>query len=194
MELIGFKSFDELLAYNCSPVLLGMKPANLISFPHGDDVAEAEFNKIINSYNKDFAERGIIFRKLCYCNKRILLLVYKKTELEKIIQDEGYQACLIATGYPKGVSLERSLDILEEHLQKTGSFPHEIGVFLGYPLEDILGFIINRGQNCKYSGYWKVYGDTNAAKNLFTLYERCRDVLSAKVAEGIPLHMAVGMC
>lgn len=31
MKLFGFTSFDELLAYNCAPVLAGIKPANLLS-------------------------------------------------------------------------------------------------------------------------------------------------------------------
>lgn len=193
MNLIGYSSFDELLAYNCSPVLLGIKPSNLISFPHGDAVAEKEFDDIVASYNEKFATQEIIFKKLCYCNKRILLLVYKEKEIEKIIQDDGYQACLVAMGYPKDVSVAKSLAILQEHLQAVEEFPHEIGVFLGYPLEDILGFIINRGQNCKYSGYWKVYGDVKAAQKLFALYEYCRDTLLQKVAAGIPLHTAVSM-
>ena len=193
MTLSGFMNFDELLAFHCSPVFVGLKPANLVSLPHGDRVAEQEVDALVAAYNAKFAAQQITFRKLCYCEKRLLILVYNKAELEKILQNAGYQACLVAMGYRKEASLEEQLELLEEHLQRKGAFPHEIGVFLGYPLEDILGFIINGGKNCKYSGYWKVYGDVTAARRLFELYERCSTALLQKVAAGIPLQKAVAM-
>ena len=193
MTLSGFMNFDELLAFHCSPVFVGVKPANLVSLPHGGQVAEQEVAALVSSYNEKFAAQQIVFRKLCYCGKRILILVYNKDKLEEILHDTGYEACLIAMGYRKGASLEEHLLLLEEHLQREGAFPHEIGVFLGYPLEDILGFIINGGKNCKYSGYWKVYGDVTAARRLFELYERCSAALLQKVAAGIPLQNAVSM-
>ncbi len=193
MTLSGFMNFDELLAFHCSPVFVGIKPANLVSLPHGDQVAEQEITALVSAYNEKFAAQHIIFRKLCYCKKRFLILVYNKEKLEAILQDAGYQACLVAMGYRKDAPLEEQLELLEEHLQRNGAFPHEIGVFLGYPLEDILGFIINGGKNCKYSGYWKVYGDVTAARRLFDLYERCSAALLQKVAAGIPLQNAVSM-
>lgn len=42
-------------------------------------------------------------------------------------------------------------------------FPHEMGILLGYPVEDVEGFIINNGKNELYTGYWKVYD--NLTKN-----------------------------
>ena len=193
MTLSGFMNFDELLAFHCSPVFVGLKPANLVSLPHGGSVQETEVGELVRSYNEKFADQKIIFRRLCYCEKRLLILVYNKEKLEAILQDAGYQACLVAMGYRKEASLEEQLAVLEEHLQSKDGFPHEIGVFLGYPLEDILGFIINGGKNCKYSGYWKVYGDVSAARRLFELYERCSNALLQKVAAGIPLQNAVSM-
>ena len=48
-----------------------------------------------------------------------------------------------------------------------GKFPHEIGLFLSYPPEDVLGFILNKACNHKCIGCWKVYGDEQAAKTSF---------------------------
>ena len=53
---------------------------------------------------------------------------------------------------------------------------HEIGVFLDYPLEDVVGFIENAGQNYKCSGCWKVYCNECEAVKLFARYKKCRDV------------------
>ncbi len=54
-----------------------------------------------------------------------------------------------------------------------GAFPHEIGLFLGYPSEDVLGFIRNRAGNSKMTGAWKVYGDKEKAERIFEKYRKC---------------------
>ena len=41
-----------------------------------------------------------------------------------------------------------------------------MGIFLGYPVDDVAGFINHCGNNCKACGQWKVYGDVEYAKNL----------------------------
>ena len=48
---------------------------------------------------------------------------------------------------------------LIERLQNREDFPHEIGLFLSYPPEDVQGFIDNRAHNYKRICAWKVYGD-----------------------------------
>lgn len=189
MELYGFKNFDELIAFHCAPVLMGQKVANMISLKNSNnDSAET----IVSNYNKEFNQQDIFFRKLCCCSKRSLLLVYNKKQLEDLLQEKGYRAYLTAAGYEMSNTLEDDLQTLEQRLQLEKTFPHEIGVFLGYPLEDVLGFVLNKGSNCKYSGYWKVYGNVSEAQKLFATYEKCRDYILQKLTEGKPLHLAAG--
>ena len=38
------------------------------------------------------------------------------------------------------------------------------------------GFMEQKGQNCKCSGYWKVYGDEQEAKRQFARFEKCTHV------------------
>ena len=61
-------------------------------------------------------------------------------------------------------------------------FPHEIGLFLGYPPEDVEGFCRYQGQNYKLCGRWKVYGDREAACRRFQRYDHCRDALCRRLA------------
>ena len=44
------------------------------------------------------------------------------------------------------VALNRCIVKLIGRLQENEGFPHEIGLFLGYPPEDVLGFIENKGE------------------------------------------------
>ena len=59
-----------------------------------------------------------------------------------------------------------------------------IGLFLGYPPEDVCGFIENKADACKCVGCWKVYGDEDAAKKLFAKYKKCTDVYCTLFANG----------
>ena len=73
---------------------------------------------------------------------------------------------------------EEALVHLIERLSELedGGFPHEIGIFLDYPLGDVIGFIENAGRNFKCSGCWKVYCNECEAVKLFAKYKKCRDV------------------
>ena len=68
------------------------------------------------------------------------------------------------------------LERLRERLLSNEGFPHEIGLFLGYPFADVIGYIQNAGKNSKCTGYWQVYGDEQAAMRKFTAYRKCREV------------------
>lgn len=63
------------------------------------------------------------------------------------------------------------LEQLRTRLHGSEEFPHEIGVFLGYPLNDVLGFIKYHGSNCKGMGDWKVYGDLGEAQKTFAKFK-----------------------
>lgn len=59
----------------------------------------------------------------------------------------------------------------------TLEFPHEIGVFLGYPLSDVRGFLEDEGRNCAYVGYWKVYDNVHSKIRLFQRYDEHRELV-----------------
>ena len=64
---------------------------------------------------------------------------------------------------------------LMRRLRMDGEFPHEIGLFLSYPPEDVRGFIENRAANYKLVGTWKVYGDVDKARETFKRYRDCTE-------------------
>ena len=56
---------------------------------------------------------------------------------------------------------------------ESGEFPHEVGLFLSYPPEDVAGFIANNARRCKCAGLWKVYGDEKRARRMFHAFKAC---------------------
>ena len=105
---------------------------------------------------------------------RVLLYVYRPKKLEDDIKNEAARDILEKRGYQcekPGMCVTRLMKLLREG----GEFPHEIGLFLGYPPEYVEGFIEN-SHECKMSGFWKVYGDVHSAELLFNKYKKCTKV------------------
>ena len=67
---------------------------------------------------------------------------------------------------------------------ESGDFPHEVGLFLSYPPEDVKGFIENRAANAKCTGVWKVYGDERQARQTFAKYKKCTQVYCERWQSG----------
>lgn len=174
------KGLTRLLAAHCAPVLCHQKAANLV----------AARGELLEYIPDTLAGSGISWAKLCGCRKYCHLLFYDEERLEGYLAGEGHESFLKRYGYGKEGLLEK-LELLgkryEAYQKRGGSFPHEIGLFLEYPLEDIEGFIVHQGKHALESGYWKVYGDVERAREVFALYDRLRQMLTAMVAAGLSL-------
>ena len=83
--------------------------------------------------------------------------------------------------------MNRCIVQLVKKLRSESSFPHEIGLFLGYPPEDVCGFIENKAEDCKCVGCWKVYGDADKAQLLFDKYKKCTQLCRSLFAKGCTL-------
>ncbi|WP_101772434.1 DUF3793 family protein [Peptostreptococcus faecalis] len=174
------EKFESILAYFCSPALLNKKVSNLVSVSK-KDIPEIEKN--ITHYNKLLEKYSITIESICECGERNLLLVYKQTLLQKHLKDENVLSVLERCGYKKSRSLDYYVNVLKMRM-KNSKFPHEIGVFLGYPIQDVEEFINKKGQDYKYCGYWKVYSDIEEAKSLFDLYDKMRVFMMDKLNSG----------
>ena len=175
--------FEKALVYHCSPTLCGLKPANLLSlskdeYPHLPQLAAA--------YARLLEDKGIRLTILCSCGCRWLLLVYHQSMLAAQLKQPAVVRLLAQAGYPVEApfSLEQLLRCLSRRLRQSEGFPHEIGVFLGYPLEDVIGFCRHKGEGCKLCGYWKVYGDAEAASRLFDRLSRVCHAVTKRIEQG----------
>lgn len=171
-------SLEKALVYHCAPALAGIKPSNLANclLSRYPDCHEeiSELNRILNG-------KGIYFKPLFECKRRVLLLVYRSSCLEKHLQDQEIQAYLHSIGYPPSGSLDETLVHLGKRIAESSNFPHEIGLFLGYPIEDVLDFLWHGGKNYKLCGYWKVYSNEKHAKKIFSKYTKCRDAFCSRL-------------
>ncbi len=177
---------DEIIVHFCAPTLAGIKPGSLFTYIYE---ADEDIIDSLRRVNRRLAGKGLrmIPMKLridAGCGrKKCLLYLYRPEFLEQTLQSSPCMQILQEEGYRKA-SAAGYISVLREHLKNGEEFPHEIGLFLGYPAEDVKGFIQNRGANYKLCGTWKVYGDVAVAKKQFNQYQRCTDIYSRLVQQG----------
>lgn len=181
--------FERKLAYHTAPSLLGIKCASLVSLDSDsfDLIGQTErFNRLTEA-------KGLRIKLMCRCRRKTLLLLYNARLLEKSLSEPSRRKILEKYGYDKKCSVINDLERLSGRISSSEEFPHEIGIFLGYPTEDVVGFIRNKGENFKLCGCWKVYGDAENAKRIFVNYEKCRKFLCNKIDGGIDIYQALNI-
>ncbi len=164
---------DNYLVTICAPTLASMKSASLFNCKcqEGEDL-----DQIINEWNVIYRPYGL---RLCVLRRKsgnALIYLFRISQLRSNLRRPGIIEFLKDCGYrTDGTGLYDLLYQLKQRINSSDDFPHEIGIFLDYPLEDVKGFIENKGQNYKYSGLWKVYGDVSMARRTFDKYKKCRN-------------------
>lgn len=174
-------TLEHYLAHYCAATLLGEKSASLVSLPREECT---RIGLQLREYNRQLGPKGLVFTLLCACRRRLLLLVYRPAMLERELAAPQAAAMLEQLGYPMEENLRAKLNRLQARFAEDGGFPHEIGLFLGYPPEDVLAFVATGGAGCKLCGYWKVYHNVEAARACFARYDACRDRLCRAIAQG----------
>lgn len=177
-------TFESALVYYCAPTLAGIKPASMMACEKSE---YPDIYVLTEEYAAALAPQGLRFAIMCRCTRSSLVLVYREDLLQRRLEEPEAVALLQAAGYPPGALLSVMLEHLKQRISQNADFPHEIGVFLGYPLEDVRGFQEYQGQNYKLSGYWKVYSDVEHAKVCFARYDACREHLSRRMAQGLSI-------
>ncbi len=156
------------LAMQCAPLIAGLKMSNLLIIPRESLPALREILEGSDIAHALLLEKGKKATLLLYCRNQLQQYLARPQILD-FLRGQGYDDC----------SLEWFLASLRiryrNHMEKAGPFPHEMGIALGYPLEDVEGFIRNSGEHFLYSGYWKVYGNLPEKLRLFRYYENARE-------------------
>ncbi|WP_455582337.1 DUF3793 family protein [Dysosmobacter sp.] len=179
------RTFELVLVEQCAPTLAGVKPASL--FRYGSD-GIAPIRCSAAHWDRMLAPLGvrIMIIKECPASNACMIFVYRASWLERLLTEKHRLLFLKRQGYSPG-PVPQMLGQLSQRLCLEREYPHEIGVFLGYPLADVVGFIENRGWNYTCCGYWKSYGDPAAAQKCFARYRSCTDLYKRRYAQGTPL-------
>lgn len=194
MRGIDMSKTEAQLALQCAPFIMGIKPSNLFVTDGGTRAARTAVNAL--------EQNGYRYLIMSNGSKRATFFVYDYEYLGRTVMTPDASELLRLAGYgglglrsgsehePElmGLLLECCLRY-ERYMKEGGGFPHELGIFLGYPAEDVAGFIVNQGKNALYTGYWKVYRNLPKKLEIFKRYEEAQRELLRAVEKGTHLKM-----
>ena len=171
---------DHLIVQHCSPTLAGIKTGNIFTCRFSS--REALMSEI-RRLNKALGVKGLRILPLRIGSSSALIYVYRPDRLSRDLACREASEILKNCGYELACA-NRCIVNLVSRISSSGDFPHEIGLFLGYPAEDVRGFIDHNAQDFKCVGCWKVYGDVEKAKHLFAQYKNCTSCYLNQLRKG----------
>ena len=176
---------NELIEY-CAPTLAGIKTGNIFTIrDYTDDITDQ-----IRELNRILTPKGLRLIPIKKTEKIMILYLYrpdlltidlKKPEAKRILKTKGYSC-----GNDNCCVVE-----LVKHLSSDEGFPHEIGLFLGYPPEDVEGFMKDPCKGVKCCGCWKVYGNVREAQKTFDKIRKCNSIYDREAKCGRPLESLI---
>lgn len=174
------------ILYHAAPVLHNDKTAVLLTFATSHRNLKALWDK--HRANFPHGER-LKFYEIKRVDSHVCVLFYDESALTQRLMEPEVQLFLKGEGYEQTEKLTDILATLRKH--SADCCPHEVGIFIGYPLEDVVGFIENQGKNCLHCGYWKVYANADEKIERFKAYDNSRkQVIEAMVLhKGSPFQM-----
>lgn len=177
---MDLENIETQLALQCAPLITGLKVSNLLIISKGN---EEVVKRILN-------RTGISYYRLIQTRTKTTFLLFRRNELEEFLSDENVRNVLMKAGY-KSLQIDKILRTFslryEAYIQGDKSFPHEMGLLLGYPVEDVVGFVENNGKNFLYSGYWKVYENQKDKVKLFDKFKVAEETLIHLLSNGLSM-------
>ncbi|MDK9719095.1 MAG: DUF3793 family protein [Trichlorobacter sp.] len=174
------------LMLECSEVLAGVKPANLVSLVNRTRPCGRNLYQLWQSLRQEAVARlsTIDFLILQTKERSILLLCYNREQLEQHLSHAGIRTLLHKAGYKQTSTVPELLTELKQRISKHDHFPHEIGLFIGYPAKDVAAFmgLVKLPFSCQ--ALWKIYGNPANSLNLAKNYRCCRERMTEILASG----------
>lgn len=178
---MNIKKLEKQMILQCAPLIAGLKASNLLIVK----------SKNVDRVTQIITETEISYVVLWKTKEKTTLLLYKSESLKTYFSNQYVQELLRAYGYKK-IELKTMIPIFQQHYAEymagEKSFPHEIGLFLGYPVEDVEGFINYEGKNFMYAGYWKVYAEPASKLRLFEEFDAAKETMIRLLACGLGIR------
>ena len=177
---------QKLLVKHGAPTLAGIKTGNIFTVKDSQGRIDSEIRKL----NRILLKKGLSLIPVRRTENATLVYLFRPDRLKKDLQRPEAREILMEKGYSCG-DANICIVNLVQHLKLDASFPHEIGLFLGYPPSDVKGFMENPSEGVKCSGCWKAYGNECEAKRTFARYQSCTRAYEKAMQCGMNLESLI---
>lgn len=182
---MDLSDIEVQMALQCAPFISGLKVSNLFI------VQDKDLDYLLSLLN----EMNMSWKILFHGKKKTTLLLYKEEALREYFSDVRVKEVMKNAGYGRKFVDDENIDMLmgifcgryQRYMKTKRQFPHEMGLFLGYPVEDVEGYLSNNGENSLYTGYWKVYENVEEKFRLFKSFEAAKENIIRFLAQGVSI-------
>lgn len=174
------KYMRTFISYLISPVITGIKPSSTITLSKQGHNLFKLWNMYGDDFLKDLNLKHILLRET---NNAKVILIYDEISLMNTIYKRNSIEFLKRLDY----NLEMNLDEMLKHLiNRYSDFhcPHELGIFLGIPVNDVKCFAECTESKCLLCGYWKVYEEEKKAQKIFEFYNSSKEIVMNHLLTG----------
>lgn len=168
-----------LVSYHIAPTISGIKAGSIITLRNAEKNDLSLWLQYSTSFLYYYNIKCIEIKRE---EKEGIFLFYNEALLNAILSDEAVIKFLSNFGYTEKMKLHDKLRYLKNRF--SSECPHELGIFLGIPLEDVENFIEDPNKECLIVGYWKVYSNLSKAKQIFKAFEDTKDMVMKSVIKG----------
>lgn len=208
------EQFCQCVVRHAACVLAGIKPAALFNFipRRPEECVGCSCGRLCDAqvrrqaglqalcFTRRFGARGVRCDVLTVGRSRALMLISRTAGLARLIGQPDVAAFLAQAGLDAAGprQLVRSLRIKMAGFEgcraaqacgeEAPTFPHEVGVVLGYPLPDVLAFIAHDGKDELACGVWKAYSDPQGAQACWQAMRACRAQALHRYRQGAALE------
>lgn len=174
------------IMYSAAPTIAKEKVSSLIIF---NNRSKRNLYDYWEKYKSEIELKfPLKFYELKKNDKSVVVLFYNKEKLEETLSKIKNIKFLNRFGYSEDMNIEERLKMLSNRYEK--ACPHEIGIFLGYPVDDVAEFINCPNKQCLMLGYWKVYYNLEEAKDTFKKYDMAKyKILNLVINGDIPYNI-----
>jgi hypothetical protein len=170
------------LALETAEVLAGAKPANLIRLSNRRQRCGRNLHLLWRSFGDSLlADSELKALSLRENSDGTLLLFFSGNLLYRELRDPAVATFLRQLGYPPSGDLPETLAELQRRFHAGPALPHEIGVFLGYPLKDVAGYMGHTDLPCTGCRLWRIYGDPTPSLALAERFFACRHRMAERL-------------
>jgi len=158
------------LVESLAPLVLGIKPSVLLNVSINNDMEWKEFEELFTH------QKALQIKEIRELKGRLQVIFYQREKLDSVLRQKPIQEFLTTLSYPEHYSLDSYLSLLKHKITSL-KFPHEVGVFLGYPLKDVLGFMGLLPLPYRKTQGWRIYGDETLSNEVYEKYRQARSMM-----------------
>jgi len=175
---------SAFIAFHAAEVLAGVKPGNLVTIHDKVHPCGRNLLRLWRRYGTGLLQNSpLAAEELRQSTGSVLIYLYRPDLLEDLLASGRVKNFLRRAGYAPFGNSRDALDLLGRRFEQE-DFPHEIGIFLGYPLKDVAGFMGWAAIPYSSNGPWRIYGEPSRSLGLANCHKACRRRMAQRLDGG----------